>query len=161
LLHETEESKALANLQRLEQLDSTNGRIKYNICALQMRLWQYSDSIIDKTVFLQQIKGLARYNISDILLKRMMVNYYIVLSEIYMKQKNYAAKDSALAEVKTRYLDRRFSDRDLLYIGRYFCWYAQYAWADEFISYRMDRLDVDEDLLFFYLNLCIFRRGTV
>lgn len=100
--------------------------------------------------------ALAKYSINETLIKRMIVNYYIVLSEINMKKEDYDAKDSALALIRKNYIDKNFNDHDLLSIGKFFCLYAQYEWADLLLASRIDKLDVDEDLLFFYLNLSIF-----
>jgi hypothetical protein len=155
-LNEIYEDEAIENLKELEKLDPDNGKIKYNICALQIVLWQFNDSLVDKAKLLSQIKGLSKYGIREGLVKRMLVNYNIILAEIHLKNENYEAKDKVLFEIKENYMDKSFTDRDLLSLGKYFSEYAQYEWADEIIAPRMNKLDVDEDLLFFYVNLCIF-----
>jgi hypothetical protein len=86
----------------------------------------------------------------------MLLNYKIILCEVHYKNQDYAAKDKTLQEVKQNFLAKNFTDRDLLSLGKYLCWYGQYQWADELISPRMDKLEVEEDLLFFYLNLSYF-----
>lgn len=155
-LNKIYEDEAIENLKELEKLDPDNGKIKYNICALQIVLWQFNDSLIDKTKLLSQIKGLSKYGIREGLIKRMLVNYNIIMAEIHVKNEKYEAKDKVLFEIKENYMDKSFTDRDLLSLGKYFSQYAQYEWADEIITPRMNKLDVDEDLLFFYINLSIF-----
>ena len=83
----------------------------------------------------------------------MLINYNIIWCEQLMKQNNYAAKDLALEDIKRNYIDKTLTDKDLLSLGKYFCQYGQYYWAEEMIRPRITKLDVDEDLLFFYINL--------
>jgi len=156
LLNEIYEDDAIENLKNIEKLDPDNGKIKYNICALQLTLWQFNDSLIDKTKMLSQIKNLSKYGIRENLIKRMLINYNIIIAEIFMKNEKYEAKDLALLEIKENYMDKSLRDPDLLSLGKYFSEYGQYHWADEIISPRLDKLDVNEDLLFFYINLSVF-----
>jgi hypothetical protein len=156
LLHQTGESEAIRNLKELEKLDPGNGKIKYNLYALQLRLWQYDPSVADKTQFISLIKTLPQSGIPDRLVRRMVINYNIIICEQSMQKGDYAAKDKALIEIKQNFIDRFFTDEDLLSMAKYFCWYSAFTWADELLAPRMDKLDVDEDLLFFYINLSFF-----
>jgi hypothetical protein len=156
LLSQAGETEAIENLKQLEKLDPSNGKIKYNLYALQLRLWQYDPETLDRDQFISLIKKLPAYGIPDNLVRRMVINYNIIACEFYMKTGNYAMKDKALLEIKQHYLDKSFTDADLLSLAKYFCYYSALVWADEMIAPRMDKLDVNEDLLFFYINLSFF-----
>lgn len=47
------------------------------------------------------------------------------------------------------------SDLDYLSLAQYFASYAKYDWATKLLESKVKRVDVDEDLLFYYLNLTI------
>jgi hypothetical protein len=148
---------ALAELKKIDNIAPGNGKIKYNICALQLHVWQYDEKFMNKDQFAAKIADLKNYGVPLSLVKRMLINYNIVLCEIYMKQENFDAKDRVLSEIKNNYINRDLSDLDLLAIGRYFCYYDQLDWANDIIMHRIDKLDVSEDLLFFYINLSCIR----
>ena len=156
LLNEIGEDEALAELKKIEALDPANIRVQYNICALLLRLWQFNEQAVDRNELANRIARLRTLGIPGGLVDRMEINYRIVLCEICMRQERYKEKDRLLSEVKERYVNKEWLDADLLSIGRYFCHYAQYEWADELIAPRMERIDVDADLLFFYINLAFF-----
>ncbi|RYY65581.1 MAG: hypothetical protein EOO12_06630 [Chitinophagaceae bacterium] len=156
LLREISEDEALLELRKIEQLDPSNMRVQYNIAALLLRLWQYNEKAADRNDVAARIARLRRLGTPAALVDRMEINSRIVLCEILMRQEKFAEKDILLEEVKNRYIRPDWPDNDLLSIGRYFCHYAQYQWADELIAPRMERVDVDADLLFFYINLAFF-----
>jgi hypothetical protein len=157
MLGTQELEEAIRELHKIEKLSPENGKIKYNICALQIHMWALNDKYMSKEVLMQQISALLKYGIRQQLVNRMIINYNIVLCDIFMKQQNFDAKDRTLADIKKNLVARNFDDNDLLSIGKYFTYYRQYNWADEILKPRMEKLDVNEDLVFFYINLSILR----
>lgn len=155
LLEEIYEDDALNELLAIEKADPANGKIKYNICALQLRLLQYGDTLVNRNALLARLNQLPSYGTDQKLTRRMMINYHILLCEIYMSQGNFDKKDEALGIIRDKYLDPGVSDEDLLSIAKFFCYYAQYEWAFTLIEPRISRLEVNEDLLFYYLSLSI------
>lgn len=155
LLEEIYEDDALNELLAIEKTDPANGKIKYNICALQLRLLQYGDTLINRNTLLARLNQLPSSGTDQKLMRRMMINYHILLCEIYMSQGSFDKKDEALQTIRDKYLDLSVSDEDLLSIAKFFCYYAQYEWAFTLIEPRISRLEVNEDLLFYYLSLSI------
>ncbi len=47
------------------------------------------------------------------------------------------------------------SDLDYLSLAQYFASYTKYDWATKLLVKKVKSVDVDEDLLFYYLNLTI------
>jgi len=90
----------------------------------------------------------------------MLVNYYIVRGDMYMTQRDYANKDSCLANIKSMYANLAMKDEDRLSLAQYFCNYSRYDWAEALIENKVSGLDVNEDLLFYYLNLTIGDPGN-
>jgi hypothetical protein len=159
-LNLTYEYEALEELKEIEALAPGNGKVKYNICVLNFRLWQYDTAHIQAPAFLKYINELPKYGIAPSLVKRMLINYNIVMSGVYMDRYNYAAKDKTLQYIRDNYAALSLSDADILALAKYLSYYAQRPWAEALLQDRAHQLDVDENLLFYYLNLKLFDPGS-
>jgi hypothetical protein len=69
-----------------------------------------------------------------------------------MEKGDYDNKDKHLDIIKSRYRSTYPSPKDLLSLAEYFVSYAKYEWAIELLEPYITRIDVDEDLLFYYIN---------
>lgn len=146
---------ALQEFRDMHDLAPEDGHIKYNICALKFCAWINAKEIVDPTEFKREIEKLNKAGIHRSLVKRMLINYNIIMCEYYMFLKNYPKKDKALKYIKINYKYVPTSDNDLLSLARYFASYAKYDWAEKLLLPHVTRIDVEEDLLFYYLNLTI------
>jgi len=142
----------LENFMELKKIDPANGHINYNICTLKFFLWQYGDSIDTKTL-LQDINGLEKQGIDNSLVKRMLINYHILMCNEYMTHFNYGAKDQSLEYIRNTYPALKLTDEELFSLAKYFSFYTHQEWAEELVKPRMDKVDVSEDLVFYYVNL--------
>jgi hypothetical protein len=156
MLNITYEYEALEELKEIEALAPANGKVKYNICVLNFNFWQYDSAHIQAPAFLKYINDLPKYGIDLSLVKRMLINYNIVMCGQYMYQYNYGAKDKTLQYIRDNYAAISLSDADLLALAKYLSYYSQRPWAESLLEKRVHKLDVDEDLLFYYLNLKLF-----
>jgi len=147
---------AMADLRAIEQYAPANGQVKYNIAVLSFTLWRHDSGYVKPGEFKEYIGSLSKYGIENNLIKRMLINYHIVMSQIYMARYNYAAKDEALAYIGANYNEMRLDDRDLLSLARFLCYYARCDWAAQVLEPRVEQIDVNEDLLFYYVNLQAF-----
>lgn len=153
-----DEREALEALGKIRMQDSTIGRVNYNICALNLVLWHwFPDSTRDTVEVLGIINRLEGQGIYPSLVKRMKVNYYILMSQDFMAQYKYEQKDAALSFIRKYYVGMSLTDVDRYSLAQCFSFYAQPDWAMEMIESRIDQLDVSDDLLFYYINLCFFR----
>jgi hypothetical protein len=159
LLKATSEYEALQNFKKLQKMDPENGRINYNICALQFFLWQYgSDTMVSKTL-LKQINNLDKQGIDKNLTKRMMINYHIMKCADYMRTGDYAAKDNSLSRIKDIYAELILTDEEILSLAKYYTNYSHQDWAEDILIPKIGKLDADEDLIFYYFNLLCFTPG--
>lgn len=157
----TGEDEALENFKTLFLLDSTSGRIRYNICALTFPFWQYDTAFIDRQVFLHDIESLRRFGIESSLVKRMLINYHIISCEHSMYRNDYASKDISLLEVVRNYMDIQLSDPEILSLAKYLCLYSKCPMAEKLVAKRVTSIDVNEDLLFYYINIKLFEPGSL
>ena len=160
-LNETDALKTYGEFEKLENLFPQDGNIKYNLCALKFRIWLLGEQAIDPKQFESEIRKLNSYKIPYILVQRMLINFNIIMSEYYMIQNDYAAKDRCLNFIKQNYRSISMTDADLLSLAQYFSSYARYDWAESMLKPKMNEINVDEDLLFYYLNLTLIDNDLI
>jgi len=155
LVNETAVYDAFLDLKELEDLLPDDGHIKYNICALKFKVWLLGEQAVDPANFKKEILSLKKYGIENSLVKRMLVNYNIVMCEHYMMTGDFKNKNKALKYIYTNYRAFSLSDSDYLSLAQYFSSYAKYDWAKKLLNKKVKSIDVNEDLLFYYLNLTL------
>ena len=160
LLKATSEYEALDNFLALKEFIPTNDHINYNICALQFFVWQFGGDTLVPKILLAEINSLPKPGINEVLVKRMLINYHILKCEEYMDKLNYSGKDSSLEIIHSIYDTLQLNDDDIYSLAKYYSLYSRPDWAEEIIEPRIDKLDVSEDLVFYYVNLLFFNPGN-
>jgi hypothetical protein len=155
LMNELDVYNTYKELTELQDLIPNDGHIKYNICALKFKVWLLGESAINPIDFKKEINDLKKYGIPDNLVKRMLINYEIIMCEYYMMQGDFVNKDKSLKYTYSNYKYVPLSDFDYLSLAQYFASYAKYDWATRLLEMKVKSIDVDEDLLFYYLNLTL------
>ncbi|WP_350292069.1 hypothetical protein [uncultured Croceitalea sp.] len=152
---------AYKELQQLEKLAPKDKRIKYNIAALKMRIWRYNVEPIKETTFKTELTNLKKYGINQKLINRMLVNYHIIKSELYMRERDYTNKDKAVAYIVANYKNVPLQDYDYLSLAQFLTYYADLKAAEDLLQPKMKTVDVDENLLFYYLNLTLVNKEII
>lgn len=160
LLRASSEYEALDNFLVLKQLDPENGRINYNICALRFFMWQFGADTLAPKVLPAEIDALSKQGINAVLVKRMLINYHILKCEDNMRTFDYDGKDKSLDLIRTIYRNIVLNDEDIYSLAKYFAHYAHFDWSEEIIAPRIDKIDVSEDLVFYYVNLSFFSSAS-
>ena len=153
----TDEWEALENFQLLFKLDSSNGRIRYNICALNFKFWQYDTAFLKPAQFLQDINALKRFQIDNALVQRMLINYHIITCEHSRYRRDYATRDRSLQFIISSYEQLPLSDVEVFSLAKYLSHNAHRNEAEKLVAKRVVSIDVNEDLLFYYLNLQFYK----
>lgn len=148
---------ALDAFREIHDLDPDNGKINYNICALSLFAWQFQLDSIDINKLLSNINQLGKQGIHPSLVRRILVNYHILQSFYLLNKYKYDEKDSSVLFIKENYARLALTDEDRFSLAKYFSFYSQEEWGEELIEDRIDKLDVSEDLLFYYVNLGFFK----
>jgi len=154
----TNERQALIvynELKALEKLVPNNGEVKYNIVALKIKLWRYQAIPIKEKQLKQTIKNLKKFGIAQPLINRMLVNYHIIKAEKSMRKRDYQVKDASVNFINKTYEKFDLSDFDYLSLAQFFSYYANTNLAVELLEEKVKSIDIDEDLLFYYLNLTL------
>ncbi|MBL4708201.1 MAG: hypothetical protein JKY48_07160, partial [Flavobacteriales bacterium] len=139
----------------LKKLMPLSKEVNYNLVSLKFKLWLAGSQEVKPEVFKKEIRGLARYGISSKLINRMLINYNIILPEINMFKRDYKAKDKNLKSIFMKYKYISPKAQDLLKLAQYFVAYGKYDWATKLIKPYIGKVDTDEDLLFYYINLTV------
>lgn len=147
---------AIKAFEKLDVLLNNNPNIRYNLCALKLRAWMQAPTSIDHSALKKEIESLRKKGISDGLVRRLQINYYVILSDIQLHEKNYAAKNQSTKFIYDSYKPLRLNDEDLLNLAKYFSYNSKFDWAELILQPRTKSLEVSEDLLFYYLNLTLF-----
>ncbi|MEW4923485.1 hypothetical protein [Algibacter sp. 2305UL17-15] len=139
----------------LEKLVPKNGEVKYNIAAVKIKLWRFKAIDIDEIKLKNQIYSLKKYGIESSLISRMMVNFHIIKAENLMRKRDYDNKDKSVIYIKNNYKKFYLSDYDYLSLAQFFSYYANIDLAVELLDKKARSIDIDENLLFYYLNLTL------
>lgn len=145
-------------LLELEKLAPKEPRIKYNIAAIKIKLWHYKWQDIDETKLKNQINALKNYGIDKSLISRMLVNFHIIKAENLMRKRDYQNKDIAVKYVNSNYKNFPLSDYDYLSLAQFFSYYANTDLSVKLLEDKAKSIDIDENLLFYYLNLTLVDR---
>ena len=123
-------------------------------------MWQYSGDTTAVKVLLPQINALTKQGINSTLIKRMLINYYILKSEDQLRNYDYAGKNESISIIHDIYEGLTLNDEDIYSIAKYYSYYSLRSWAEEIVTPRIDKIDVSEDLVFYYVNLLFFHPGS-
>lgn len=146
---------ALKQFQELSRIFPNEGRFHYNMCVVKFQLWLEGNLPMKPNDFRTEIFNLTKYGIPRSLVSRMLVNYYIILGDQYMVAKDYPNKDKCLASIRATYKYIDMSDADMVSLAQYFSYYSKYDWATALLEPKINDIDVDEELLFYYINLTV------
>jgi outer membrane protein OmpA-like peptidoglycan-associated protein len=155
LMNESDVYNTYKELTELQDLMPKDNHIRYNICAMKFKVWLLGGNAINPADFKKEINDLKNFGIAQNLIKRMLINYEIIMCEYYMMQGDFINKDKSLKYIYSNYQYVPLSDADYLSLAQYFASYAKYDWATKLLEKKVKSVDVDEDLLFYYLNLTL------
>lgn len=142
-------------LKELEKVFPKDKNIKYNLAVLKFKIWRYKVQKVDENVFKKEILALQNYGVELPLINRMLVNYHIIKSEFYLRNGDYINKDKSVTYIFKNYQKFPLSDSDYLSLTQYLAYYSNNEKAISILEKKVKEIEVNEDLLFYYLNLTI------
>lgn len=146
---------ALDKMTRLRDMMPDKPLLDYNLSVLEIRLFLESELLVDRAKVLKNIHTLESKKIDSRLVRRLKINYHIILCDYLTKEKKYSEREKALNYIYLNYKNMQYDDEDLVRLAKYFSAYNKYDWALKLIENRATALNVSEDLLFYYINLTI------
>ena len=149
------------DLKKLEKLDPKNKRIKYNLIVVKFIIWKNNWMPIKMSDFKSEILKLKTYGIKQNLIDRMLVNFHIVKAKKNLKERKYDAKDESMEFIIDTYENFNLSDYDYLSLAQFLNFYSNKDEAIEVLYDKVRTITIDEDLLFYYLNLTITDKYSV
>lgn len=159
-LNEADLETTYQSLLALKKQNPQSKEVNYNLVALTFKRW-LAGKEIKKEAFKNEIRGLVRYDVSAKLINRMLINYNILLTEKNMLERNYKAKDRNLKAIQNRYKTIQAEPEDILKLAQYFAAYGKFEWATRIIKPYIGKVDTDEDLLFYFINLTVLDSDAV
>ncbi len=146
---------AFDELKKLEKLDPKNKNIKYNSVVVKFVIWRNNWEKINENDFKKEILQLKNYGIKQHLIDRMLVNFHIVKAEKNMRARKYDAKDESVDFIIDTYENFKLSNYDYLSLAQFLTYYANTDEATDLLDEKVKTITIDEDLLFYYLNLTL------
>ncbi len=150
----------IQNFERLLTILPSNPKIKYNLIALKIKAWKQG-SYVDFQALNKQINELDKSNIDKDLIRRLRANYYILLTDYYRGKMDYKNKNISLRKVYHLYSGLNLDDDDLLSFAKYLSHYNKYKWAKSVLYKRAKKIEADENLIFYFLELSIYNYKNI
>lgn len=147
--------------EKLNELDPDNHEVIYNLLALKLRMQHAFKSMPKKEKLLNKINSLNDLGIEPNLVKRMLVNYHILNAELLMRNGLYQEKDISVKFILDNYMDIPLSDYDYLSLAQYITYFYDRETAIELLKDKVNKIDSDKKLLFYYLNLTLIDDSIV
>lgn len=139
----------------LSNLSPKDPRIQYNLIAAKIQLWRFKALPIKEETLKKEILELKNFDIKAPLIKRMMVNFHITKSELLMQKRDYINKDKSVAYIYENYKSVPLTDYDYLSLAQYLSYYSNHSKAIKILEDKVKSIEVDENLLFYYINLTL------
>jgi hypothetical protein len=150
-------TEALDILYKLRKNKRADPFVNYNICVIELMALKYGD---DNDISLSQlnatIKSLGKLGIHPTLVDRMLINYQIILAEKHMERAQYAEKDKSVEYIRDAFKKLTLNDQEIYNLAKFFTEYGRRDLAMEIIRPRVSQLDVSENIIFYFINLCFF-----
>lgn len=148
---------ALSLLYELRKTFGSNSFLNYNICVLELINCHGSlDSTINLDSLEVQIRHLEKEGIHPSLVARMLVNLNIIQCERYMRESKYDKKDKALEYIYKAFQSFALDDRARYSLAQFFTAYSRLDLALNVVRPRVNQLDADENIIFYFINLGFF-----
>jgi uncharacterized protein YkwD len=150
----------LAAFNHLVSLKPKDPKINYNLNVLRLRKWLGDHDVIEPISLKNDIIGLSKFGVEAIQIKRLLLNYHLILAEKLLYQRKYAEKDQALKFINSTYKQAISTQKDYYELARFFARYSKFDWATTLLADKVTKVDVEEDVLFYYINLTLFDSKT-
>ena len=145
-------------LLELEKLAPKDAEIKYNLIALKITLRHLKAIEVDDVELLSEINQLKKYGIDKSLILKMATNFYMIISEKFMKNRDFSNKDKLVETINNNQKKFILSDHDYLSLAQFFSYCNNNKLAVELLENKARSIDINEDLLFYYLNLTLVNK---
>jgi outer membrane protein OmpA-like peptidoglycan-associated protein len=142
-------------LNKLEELDPSNKKIKYNKVVIDFMLWRSNAGGITEKDLVKDIKALSKYGIEKGFIERFLINLNIVKAEQHMRERKFNEKDKAVKFILDHYKNATLSDADYVSLAQYLTYFDSVDQAVKLLDPKAKALSADDDILFYYLNLTI------
>jgi len=146
----------IAAFEKLKTIKPNDAKCNYNLAVLHIKAWLLGNNLLENNALKKEIENLTKLGIEPNKVKKLMLNYHIVLSEKLFAKRMYNEKDKAIIYLYSNYKQAISTDEEHLALARYFARYSKFDWATTLLTEKANKVDVNEDLLFYYINLVLF-----
>lgn len=153
LINKDDATYAYDEFLRLNDLSKGNPKILYNLCALNiLKAYQKIDEIKDFNYLKDDIDKLLLYNIDKRLTHKLYANFYLLKAEKARRTNQPKQREETIKSVTSYCLGNELTDEDLLVAAKDYNYYGEREFINQLIGKTVQGENVDEELLFYYLN---------
>jgi hypothetical protein len=148
--------KAYTQFSRLSKLIPSNPHLLYNLSYLKLRMWHAGvDSMIKPEVLLKEIQSLTHMHIDKKIVKRLLIDYYLLATDYFVKTNQPKLKEQALNYINSSYASAIHNENELILLTNYLVFYGRQDLALKILHPHAVKHTVSENLLFYYIGLTI------
>jgi uncharacterized protein YkwD len=148
--------KAYQHYSRLSKLIPSNPHLLYNLSVLKIKMWHAGeDSMIKPEIMLKEIQSLLNMHIDKKMVKRLLIDFYLLATDYFVKTNQLKLKEQALNYINTSYTTAIHNEEELMLLTNYLVYYGRFDLALKMLHPLAIKHTVSEDLLFYYIGLTI------
>lgn len=153
-----EDKPTLEQLEALEKLAAKRPDILFNCYGLMIEWWYHHNYYeLDYRSLVRKINTLGKLKAIDQgELYKLLVNYHITLASHLLGKEKYRERMKSVDFVIRYHTRAKLTDKDALVLANYLTYHWQIRKAVDLLRPFTLKEDVDEEVLFYYLNISIF-----
>jgi len=146
---------AIAGLEELYKQYPSDLSILYNICALKVVKWANGENLEKPRTLKKEILKVQKGGFDYKKTQRLLLNFHIVRASHSIQTGNQEELERSINFVKGKYRRIDCDDEDMVRVGKFLANYNYPHWAEDVLYRKAKKIETDEDLIFYYLNLTI------
>ncbi len=161
LFEESSYKELYTKLVPIYKMNPTDIQVVYNLAITCIHLWAHGDKGVTHQKIKILLEKVRKSKLDRYTKERLEINYLIVLGEYLAYQKEYQRKDQIIHKIREKYSRLKLNEKDLLSLAQYLTAYSKQKWAEDLLAPYATKIDVNEDLLFYYINLTVIDRKII
>ncbi|MDW7692483.1 hypothetical protein R9C00_12895 [Flammeovirgaceae bacterium SG7u.111] len=148
----------ISAFENLLKIAPNSPQIIYNLTSLNIQAWALGLPFGEHHKIKKLIDRLKTLEFEASLIKRLEINYLILLTQHYQLTQEYDKKNRTIRSVYNTYKSLDISNQEVLSLAKYLVAYRMRQWSEELLLEKLQTPIPDEELLFYYLSLTIHKR---
>lgn len=146
---------------QLAQYYPTDPFIRFNEAELLFRRWMARDPLVEETKLLNIIRELPQYEVPLEASQRILLNYHMEKISRAYEARDLRRQSNHLSSIRNLLGSTILKPKEILSLSKFFYAYNQVDWAERMLRPYARIADIDEDLLFHYINITLSQEAML